>query len=66
MHLKLGEEGHNDSELLNSIYKVDVAMGPQGKNLVNKAYRFTKGNSIEDISTQDGSSEHESTDSMIS
>ena len=28
--------------MLNSIYKVDMAMGPQGKNQINKAVRSTK------------------------
>ena len=61
-HVELREEqiekGENsfDDELLSQLYKVDVAMGPQGKNLVNKAYRSTKGSSSEVASTQDDSS----------
>ena len=39
-HVELSKE--NDSKkLLSSVYKVDMAMGPRGKNLVNKAYRST-------------------------
>jgi len=49
-----------DDELLSQLYKVDVAMGPQGKNLVNKAYRSTKGSSSEIASTQADSSIMES------
>lgn len=55
-HLELREEGYVDGELLSQLYKVDVAMGPQGKNLVNKAYRSTKGSSSEVSSTQEDSS----------
>ena len=31
-----------DPNLLSLKYRVDMAMGPQGKNLINKAYRSTK------------------------
>lgn len=42
-HVELSKE--NDSKkLLSSVYKVDMAMGPRGKNLVNKAYRSTNQN----------------------
>lgn len=53
-----GEKGESsvDDELLSQLYKVDVAMGPQGKNLVNKAYRSTKGSSSEVAATQADSS----------
>lgn len=34
--------GQTDSNLLSLSYRVDMAMGPQGKNLINKAYRSTK------------------------
>ena len=34
--------------LLNDNYRVDMAMGPQGKNLINKAYRSTKSNAEEE------------------
>lgn len=37
-------EHENDKRLLNTKYSVECAMGPQGRNLVNKAYRSTKGN----------------------
>lgn len=40
---KMPEHQH-DKRLLNTKYSVECAMGPQGRNLVNKAYRSTKGN----------------------
>jgi len=45
---KMAEEDFHNPKLdsgdilLSSKYKIDMAMGPQGRNLVNKAYRSTK------------------------
>jgi hypothetical protein len=44
-HVELSRKGRkvdHPDELLDHFYKIDMAMGPQGKNMVNKALKFTK------------------------
>ena len=41
------------SSLLSTVYKVDMAMGPQGRNQINKAVRSTKTQSNMDSTAAD-------------
>lgn len=43
-HKELRKIYPTDTTLLRQEYEVDMAMGPRGKNLVNKAFRSTKSN----------------------
>lgn len=48
--VKLRKESQpNNANLLDARYAVDMAMGPRGKNLVNKAYKSTKPADVAEI-----------------
>jgi hypothetical protein len=54
-----GTSEPNNNKLLSHHYKVDMAMGPRGKNLLNKAYKSTKtslNSTAADSSFDDGDS----------
>lgn len=40
--VELRSKNPNQQDYLDSRYRVSMAMGPRGKNLVNKAFRSTK------------------------